>query len=478
MRTMLAVPSILILVTVATSFGGTSAAWSPVADVGLKDCVRAVGDEEHAQRLRAAVGLHDTADYVRDSFSDPAYDCELTGIPLTDDEAAAFLEVAYAQAELSLLVESVAAEPSFAGAWLEGDVLNIASTDGKVGRELASSKGSIELHFARVPLSELESVADALGRLTVDSALGAAVRDISYVAVDEPTNRVRVGVMGDVDKTRSVLEDFFGDVLSVYYAEPTGGTYLVCNVNDCGTKGGLAVDHDAPGVQCTSGFVGKSKTYTGSTYTYRMITAGHCIAGAGGPNNTQNWHNPADTKTWGLNKAADFVGYEYPDSCPTTSMICVYNDLGLFGLGQNPPTVKNEYFWSGSPGWIDIDERTTKSGQLTGQVVWRYGRVSQLDAGYITAKPAYVTQETCASGYVCRNYNAVEVDLTSQPGDSGSGFFRLLVGNLGDAFGVLSFGKPMAGYTYYYAWDQPFYAGLNFTDRRTVFPCISSGCPL
>lgn len=175
----------------------------------------------------------------------------------------------------------------------------------------------------------------------------------------------------------------------------------------------------------------------------------------------------------------DFYQYEWPVSCPVSNTICVYNDLGLIGVGSASPSAWNLYYAGGS---VEIDGRKTKSNQLIGQVVYRNGWTSGLDAGTISAKPSYVTMASadCAPGYTCRNYNPIEVDLDSDHGDSGAGFYRVQSDGFGgynnNGYGILSFGKP--GYTYYYAWDQPFYADWNFTDERTVYPCITADCPL
>jgi hypothetical protein len=93
------------------------------------DCGLGAGAEEHAQRLRADVGLPNDASLVAASFSLPGYSCEMAGIPLSADEEAAFLDVLDAQADLSDLQETVSADPTFAGAWLDAGTLTIASTD-------------------------------------------------------------------------------------------------------------------------------------------------------------------------------------------------------------------------------------------------------------------------------------------------------------------------------------------------------------
>lgn len=347
-------------------------------------------------------------------------------------------------------------------------------------------KGSIELRAAQFTLTKLEDVAAEIGQLTVDSAIGQLAAEITYVAVDVRANQVKVGVAVDVQKAAPTFAKAYGNLVSVYYAEAAEGGFLVCTENDCGTKGGLAMDHPS-GVGCTSGFLAKSKLYGGTTYSHRILTAGHCIYASGGVSNTQNWHNPAFTQTWGDNLAMDFQQYEYADGtqwCPVQNVLCLYNDLGLIGVGSNPPADWNQYF-TGSGSFIEIDGSKTKSNQLIGQVVYRYGRTSNLDAGAITAKPTYVTftgADCGALGYTCRSYNVIEVGVGSDHGDSGSGFYRVQSNGSGgytrNAYGILSGGKTGYAYTYYYAWDEPFYAGVFKTDRRTVYPCTSTSCPL
>src|SRR5687768_4502284 len=105
------------------------------------------------------------------------------------------------------------------------------------------------------------------------------------------------------------------------------------------------------GVTCCchrSGFVAKAKPVGDPSYNRRILTAGHCVYVTGGWQDNQNWHNPAGTQTWGDNKAMDFYQYEWPVSCPTTNTICVYNDLGLIGVGSASPSAWNLYYAGGS----------------------------------------------------------------------------------------------------------------------------------
>src|SRR5687768_6760870 len=81
--------------------GGGFAVAIPSAPVGATQAAAVecdhTADEAHAQRLRAEVGLPNSADLVASTFSLPGYSCELAGIPLSSDEEAAFLDVLNAQ---------------------------------------------------------------------------------------------------------------------------------------------------------------------------------------------------------------------------------------------------------------------------------------------------------------------------------------------------------------------------------------------
>jgi hypothetical protein len=491
MRWLLRVPTVVVVALAA----GAIAVAIPSGPVGATeaaaaDCPRSAGDVEQAQRLRRVVGLPDRSDLVAASFSLPGYSCELAGIPLSPDEEAAFLDVLDAQAELSDLHESVAGDPTFAGAWLDAGTLIVASTDGKLGGDFYPKKGSIELRVAQFTQRELDDAGAEIGQLTVDSAIGSLAADVTYVAIDVRANQVNVGVAADVQQAAWTFAKIYGDLVSVSFAEAAEGGFLVCSVNGCGTKGGLAMNHSNPAVQCTTGFLAKSKPWEGGAYARRILTAGHCIYGAGGVTNTVNWRSPDGTQVWGPNLTMDFQQYDYYDIhdgtrwCPVVNVLCLYNDLGLIGVGSNPPADWNQYY-TGSGSFIEIDGSTTKSNQLVGQVVYRYGRTSFLDAGAITAKLPYktFTGDDCgAPGYTCRSYNVIEVGVGSDHGDSGSGFYRVQSNGQGgyirNAYGILSGGVEGQPYTYYYAWNEPFYAGVYKTDPRLVYPCISTSCPL
>lgn len=487
MRRMRGVSAVVVAVLAGGGLAfGTPLEWVTAAD-SASGCQRSVGDEEHAQRLREAVGLPHSAVLVAASFSLPGYSCEVAGIPLSADEEAAFLGILDAQAELSNLTATVAADPTFAGAWLDAGTLTIASIDGELGGNLRTARGSIKVRAAQFTKTDLDAVATEIAYRGVDGLIGPLADAITYVSVDERANRVSVGVMANVQDAASAFGRVYGDIVSVVYAEPRKGEYLICTKDDCGTKGGLSLNHDLPGGQiygCTSGFVGKAKPVGDSSYNHRILTAGHCISDTGGPSNTQNWYNPALTQTWGPNKAMDFYRYfgYNAQRCPYNDTVCVLNDLGFFGVGNDPPAYWNRYFKGGSPAWVEIDGRTAKSNQLVGQVVFVHGRTSGYVGGPIVAKQPVYTRD-CGVDLKCRDYNVVQVDVTAALGDSGAGFFRIQSDGYGgydnNAYGFLSFGLTVTPFdTFYHAWDELFYADYDRTDQRIIYPCITADCPL
>jgi len=487
-------PVLLVVFVLAGSAlaGGVPAGPVIATEAASGDCERSAGDEEHAERLRKDVGLPNSPDLVAASFSLPGYSCELAGIPLSADEEAAFLDVINAQAELSELHATVSGDPTYAGAWLEAGTLNIASIGGRLGGDLQPENGSIELRPAQFTYKELEAVAAEIGQLSEDSAVGPLVAKISRLAVDVRANEVSVGVDADVQEAGPAFAKVYGELVSVYFAKPAVGGFLTCNTNYCGTKGGLPMDHDDPRVECTTGFLVKTKPHADTTYTRRILTAGHCVAGTGGASNTDDWHNATNTVTWGHNQAMDSIEYqpgEASPGCPVANSVCVYNDLGLVGVGSSWPANWNQYYVGGSPGYVEIDGSTAKANQLIGHIVFRTSRTTGLASGAITdilelGVSELFTDVDCYANdpIICRRYNLIEVAVVSDHGDSGAGFYRHQPGPYGSylrvAYGILCCGHATSPYTYYYSWDQTFYAGKYRNDRRDVFPCISSSCPL
>lgn len=426
-----------------------------------------------AQGLRRAVGLPSDAATIAASLADPAYRCTAFGVLLTDNELAEFATVLAAQGELSDLAAAAAKDPAYAGAYLEGSTLTIASTDGNLGRSFKPAIGLVRLVRAEYTYSELQRVAFEIARNTSDMGPNSSIR-LTRVSVNPKTNRVDLGVDGDVDNATEHYRRLYGDIVTVKY-EPLQSAEFLCTTDDCGTKGGLSVDHFTGGKQdsgCTSGFVPRYR-YPGGSWKYGILTAGHCIKDAGGVNNANSWQNGAGTIVWGNNKAQDF----WWNDC-SFSTLCNYNDEGLFGLGGVSPGTWNKYKIGGSSS-VAIDAWTDRYYQLIGQIVYRHGRTTGQRSGAITDKPE-VYSYYCPFPTNCVRYGLVRVDVASDRGDSGAGFYRLYsTGGIWhrSAYGILSAGPPGSSPTYYVdaAGDMDL-EPLPTSNNIHVFPCITAGC--
>lgn len=425
-----------------------------------------------AADLRRSAGLGSDSLTVAASVTDPSYHCTQFGVFMTDNERALLASVFDAQGQLSSLIEVVSDAATFAGAYLEGPVLTILSTDGKLGASLQTTSGSVRLVTAEYTEADLNASAKEIAHGVANDGTFGTETIVTRVNVNPKTNRVDVGVSNDVEKVAAFFSNRYGTMVDVHL-EPLGGYSLLCSVNDCGTKGGVAIDHFNPSVGCTSGFVLQAKKGDFGAWNHYMLTAGHCIAAAGGVGDSDKWQNGVGTLVWGTNKAQD---YWQPECGFWTK--CISNDLGLFGLG-GAGSPYNRYVIGNAD--VPINQLTVYNNQLIGQVLNRHGRTSGLDAGSIAEKPEYYAYSCWP--YTCKQYNLVKVNLASDHGDSGSGFYRLYSSGgvtYRSAYGALS-GGPVAGAspTYYSAWSAELDAqsGEPF-ERWWPQLCVTSSCPL
>jgi hypothetical protein len=436
---------------------------------GAQTCELDADSLQEAIDVRGRIGLSTNPAKVRATFESPLHVCTAFGVPLTPDEASAFVRVLNAQAELSDLAGGLADSPTFGGAHLEGSRLIVTSTDGRLGEGARSSRGSIELRRGDFTFAHLEAVAEEITETVRDGTAEERGVDLTLVTVDPRTNRVQIGVAADVKAARSEFEAKYGGAVSVELVVPEPGEHF-CTKNDCGTKGGLVIKKGS--LTCTSGFLVKARKNNGAWSRY-MLTAGHCIHDTGGIASTASWKNGAGTTTWGRSQGHSFWEWE----CEGWTH-CWDNDLGLFALGGNVPATRNEYFIGG--GSVAITGSKTKANQLVGQTVWRHGTTSGLGSAAIAAKPNFYAY-SCFP-HTCKHFNVVKVGHGSAKGDSGSGYYRMYTQDgitKRDAYGILSLGPPGGSETYYYAWNEYFDDDSNdVCDVWEVQPCTSGTCPL
>jgi hypothetical protein len=426
----------------------TSAAEISAGDNQTPACPAGVEASNHARELRATVGLAEDAETVERSFSTAGFTCEEFGIPLSSTETAAFKAVMRAQAELSTLAEGFVEDPAFGGAYLDGAELVVGTTTGTLKGDVRPARGTLRITKTRYAESHLQALAKDIADRSRTNGDSLASLGINLVSVDPRSNRVEVGVSSGVAAAEDALASMYGAAVTVI-SRPGGEVEpLACTVQDCGTRGGVQINHNNPSVGCTSGFLVKARRAVGGTWKHYILTAGHCIERAGGPSNTNKWFNTVGTITWGANAQMDF----WPSSC---GFACTYirNDQGLVNMGGVTPAKWNEYNVNGSPASITGAVRL--SNQLVGQVVCRFGGATGFRCGAINRKPTSV-------GVGWKVYYPVEVSMQSAKGDSGSGFYRVWDYNgtyFRDAYGTLTGGYTSfsQSYTYYYAWDGIFY---------------------
>lgn len=477
LRSRVVISSVLSLVLGATLVHGAALAspedFSAVAEIvgdGTQTCAADADSVTAAIELRSRLGLEASSELVRSTFGSSDYICTPFGVPLTAAEASAFLAHINTQAELSDSAERFAGDPTFGGAFLDGIRLVIVSTDGRLGEDLVTRRGSVERRAAPFTLSELEAVAEEITEGAKNASPDQLGADITYVSVNPRTNTVDVGVAANVTAAREMLADKHGDRVTLALVPREEGEHF-CTKNDCGTKGGLTITKS--GLTCTSGFVVQARKNAGA-WAHYMLTAGHCIHNSGGIDSTANWKNGAGTITWGRSKGHSF----WESECEGWTR-CWDNDLGLHSFGSNVPATKNHYF-IGTNSWVSITGSKTKANQLIGQTVWRHGNTSGLGSATITAKPNFYAY-SCFP-YTCKHFNTVKVDHGSAPGDSGSGYYRAYTSGgvtTRYAYGVLSVGPTGGSETHYYAWNEYFDDYSNdVCDVWEVKPCTSGACTL
>lgn len=453
---------------------GDEASPAPELTFADDECDTSEAALAHAAKFRQDAGLASDPATLAATTVAAEYQCTAFGILMTAAELDHFTSVLDAQGELSALVESVSGLPTYAGAFFEGDNLTLGSTDGSIGRSFKPTRGSITVVAVDYSEAELRAVASEIARAGLADALDAGIR-ITRVSVNPRTNRTDVAVSTDVDRARDFFYRLYDDrVVVTFEPSGTGGGFL-CTKNDCGAMGGVVIDHDDPRSGCTSGFVARAKQGDYGDWNQYFYTAGHCIRDAGGVGNPNPWYNGADTITWGTNRVQPTPFWW---DCQWWAK-CLATDQGLFRFGGSPPPQYNRYFIGGGTS-VAINARTPYSNQIVGQFLYRQGRTSGLDSGAISDKPEFYDWSNGGITYIV--YNVVSVNMVSDYGDSGSGFYRLYTSSgatYRSAYGVLSGAEVPGsrGPTYYAFWDADIdQASGSPWERWHVQPCVSVGC--
>lgn len=436
-----------ILAPAASAGSAASTEAAPIASSGPSAT-------ERAARFRAEHGLRSDAAFVERSLKDAAFSNLYFGVPLTGDEAAAVVGEVRSQDALLPTLEAARGRAGFVGAFFTRDQLTISVSVGHSDMEAmaaTTAPGGAKVKVQTVPysLDELEAT-----RKRVESdwdVLAAEGITISQVGIDASTGRVHV-IVAD-DGTGSASERFastYGPIVTLETL-PVAGSLLACtSIKDCGTKGGLAAK--AGPYLCSTGFLAQETANVFSPV--RMLTAGHCISGAGGVNAGSTWSNELGTTTWGKGSHLKFDANL---------------DGGAFSLGSSTPTTKNDYFVS-TTDIRKVRGVRTNANQVVGLTVCRSGRTSLFDCGTIRAAD---TSVDLGAGFIFRHMWKVQMDSAS--GDSGAGFIDLSA-NM-NAVGILSGGTREGIFPYtLYTWYSSVQDAQIYLNLKTCGAGIAPSC--
>jgi hypothetical protein len=404
-----------------------------------------------AMALRAAVGLpSDRASTLR-PFQ--VGGVRRYGLTVTAGEAATVDAIAEAQARTAGVLQVAAADPDVVTTRFDGATLHVAvSGEARLLRaalRAAPARGG-DVVFRQVGRSR-SSLDGILERLATDlpGLRDDGIRVVEF-GIDPVTALVEIVVQrGGAASSARTLRERYGEAVVVRLDDWTGDL-LACDVNSCGTLGGLA--SRVPGIaSCSTGFVARDIPKVPYAPTYQMVTAGHCIRAAGGVGSGP-WRNGSLSLTWGASTRQYFH-----DMAVT--------DAGRFALGGSVPAVRNGYY-VGDGSVVGIGARMSDAAQTVGKVVCRHGVASGYDCGVIRATERRVV----LSGTTIQRL--WKVQMRSDHGDSGAGFIHQpAVREPWQATGILS-GGGLDGTTHV-TWYGTVLDAEKYVAHRT---CTTASC--
>lgn len=403
-----------------------------------------------AMAFRSLAGLQADSATVDQSLTDASvYSDTRFGVPLTPAEADNVRAQIAAQNDLDGTAQAATELPDFASKYFVGPTLHVLVTGDAETARLALDKvkpasGDLVISQSKVDARTLEETAAAVRS---DPDLARLNITPSKVAIDPVAPRVEVTLLATeatADAAR-LLQHTYGDLVVVLTTPDANFAFACLSRHNCGTKGGLTIEHLSPDNGCTSGFVGKNTSFGG----YFMITAGHCIQESGGQTNLNPWKNGVGNVTYGIN---------------SSYQLDAHMDMGSFYIsGASIPSIKNQYYAGGPSDIRTIRTTAATDSQMTvGKYVCRTGRTSNWDCGLIH-------RANISATITIIQYGLWEVSMRSAHGDSGAG----VIGLEQDDTYVIPFGILLGGdattYTYYYP--------AHYSNGATgVSICTSAAC--
>lgn len=235
---------------------------------------------------------------------------------------------------------------------------------------------------------------------------------IHGVGLEQRTNRVRVGVEGDLERALQDLQARFGPGLVVYPGteiQSLAGMTTGSSVSQAPPfRGGQSMARSST-ISCVQGFIGRD--LTANPTAYYSIGAGHC----GGPGTA--WYHP----TWALQNYP--VGQVTRNSLSSTSTTELADAMAIrisSSMQSNDVVITWE---GGSYNYnINITSRETWAQSVEGEErCYSDVHAPKYDCGHIVD----ASRNSCYAGSypaghaVCYDYLR-EVDIEEHPGDSGS----------------------------------------------------------
>jgi hypothetical protein len=446
------------------------------------------GGSDAATRFRQQFGLRADRDYVdsstRDSKSFPNLDW---GIPLSEDEAADLQSRLSIQDGLRDAIEFAAAEPSYAGTYLDqlrGGLpvflfTDVAATD----RVQLAAKIKVPTEIAIAPAKWTLEELMATKRTVAKSreSLRTAGVNVTSVSIDIEANVVEVSVIDADSRAEAAISELAPGTVVVDGTLPLADA---CSITSClpptGIIGGLEIVQTGSSI-CTSGYVGRRADVSGSPKV--LVTAGHCIRGG-----ALAWHHAGTTigtafttNGWYDGSWADVGAILLDsDSKPTTYDQNLYNpDTGklVTWSGFGDETVQIQGAQVCRIGWGSWSTNHDASDPLRNHYTGlQCGTITRYDTDSDGTTDG--NSKSCV-GSTCHWISHMKiVSFDSTGGDSGGTIFAPTTGTTTKIYGTHVHSQADSS-TSNRGWYSPYYWGRNqFAQHQgtEIYVCLTASC--
>lgn len=441
-----------------------------------------------ATRFRQQLAFDATPATVSRAATDRAAYPDLTfGVPLSRPEADEVLRRDQIALDIAPVIETVAKEPGWAGAWLD----HTAS-----GQPVFQFTGDATMRMpelaplmpADVPSYRVVTVAHSLVDLdaqrdtvwaAADSLAGQGI-EITGIGIDTIGNRLRIGLLEPTDAASATLRSMFGADIEIHQEDY--GAADSCPATGCmPIKAGIGVTDTNGNYPCTIGYLAK-RTDTNPDQLV-AITAGHCVKLA---SKAHYWKHGSVYIGLPSKKSGVYVQGYWNGSTA---------DVGSFTTKQLSAAnrrTRNLLLTSVSGGTADITGYISWTSQVVNTVVCRTGRTTDIKCGTIVDrdedKYSNVYHTDGSLWYHYKINHSVVYSIDGLGGDSGAPVYTLTsppfsTRNVATMYGT-HFDSPY-GSTFHSDWNG-WYSAIDRGIARleTSFPgfnislCTTATCGL